>query len=117
MSSSIQDIGEGLAVDDHVYGSGDDGDSITDSFRTETTSITSSAFDYEYANGRRYHSYRAGQYLLPNDEEEQDRLDMVHHAWRLFWNGKLTQVPLKKPKRVLDVGTGTGIWAIDLYAA
>lgn len=27
--------------------------------------------------------------------------------------GKLHFAPLKNPKRILDLGTGTGIWAID----
>lgn len=27
--------------------------------------------------------------------------------------GKLYQAPVDKPQRVLDVGTGTGIWAMD----
>ncbi|KAJ3961265.1 hypothetical protein N0V92_002062 [Colletotrichum tropicale] len=47
---------------------------------SDTSSATSSIFDYEYENGRRYHAYRAGQYLLPNDETEQERLDMTHHV-------------------------------------
>ncbi|GLA47592.1 hypothetical protein AnigIFM63604_002270, partial [Aspergillus niger] len=41
-----------------------------------TTSITSSAMNYAYENGRRYHSYHEGEYVLPNDEQEQDRLDL-----------------------------------------
>ncbi|MCJ1260617.1 hypothetical protein MMC22_000479 [Lobaria immixta] len=38
-----------------------------------TTSIESSITAYKYEHGRRYHAYRAGQYNLPNDEQEQDR--------------------------------------------
>ena len=30
-----------------------------------------------YENGRRYHAFRAGNYPIPNDEKEQDRLDFV----------------------------------------
>jgi methylase of polypeptide subunit release factors len=33
---------------------------------------------------------------------------------RLVWDEKLHQAPLKEPHRVLDIGTGTGIWAIDM---
>jgi ubiquinone/menaquinone biosynthesis C-methylase UbiE len=33
---------------------------------------------------------------------------------RLLLDDKLYRNPLKSPRRVLDVGTGTGIWAIDL---
>ncbi|KAL2855648.1 S-adenosyl-L-methionine-dependent methyltransferase [Aspergillus pseudodeflectus] len=78
-----------------------------------TTSITSSAMNYTYENGRRYHSYHEGEYVLPNDEQEQDRLDLSHHIYRMLLNGELHRAPIKNPKRVLDIGTGTGIWAID----
>lgn len=34
---------------------------------------------------------------------------------RLTMNGKLFYAPIgDKPSRILDVGTGTGIWAIDV---
>ncbi|KAL4891217.1 S-adenosyl-L-methionine-dependent methyltransferase [Aspergillus ambiguus] len=77
-----------------------------------TTSITSSAFKYQY-NGRRYHSYHEGEYVLPNDEQEQDRMDLSHHIYRMLLEGELNRAPIKNPARVLDIGTGTGIWAID----
>ncbi|KAL4881871.1 S-adenosyl-L-methionine-dependent methyltransferase [Aspergillus karnatakaensis] len=78
-----------------------------------TTSITSSAMNYTYENGRRYHSYHEGEYVLPNDEQEQDRLDLSHHIYRMILKGELHRAPIKNPARVLDIGTGTGIWAID----
>jgi len=77
---------------------------------SETTSVTSSLFNYQYENGRRYHAYRAGQYLLPNDEKEQDRLDMTHHLFQLTLDGALTHTKLENPQEILDIGTGTGIW-------
>ncbi|RDW84633.1 methyltransferase [Coleophoma cylindrospora] len=77
-------------------------------------SITSSVVDYEYQNGRRYCGYRRGAYPLPNDEEEQDRLDLLHHIFRLALHGSLVSAPIgPTPQRVLDVGTGTGIWAME----
>lgn len=83
-------------------------------YSTATTSIASSVFSYVYSNGRRYHSDRfKAQYLLPNDETEQERLDLYHHIFLMLLDGKLHTAPLEKPQRVLDVGTGTGIWAID----
>jgi hypothetical protein len=81
---------------------------------SETSSATSSIFAYTYENGRRYHAYREGQYLQPNDEKEQERLDMVHHWYRLTLRGALFRAPIvKNPQKVLDIGTGTGIWAIE----
>ncbi|PYH88938.1 S-adenosyl-L-methionine-dependent methyltransferase [Aspergillus ellipticus CBS 707.79] len=80
-----------------------------------TTSLASSITDYVYENGRRYHRYRAGEYLFPNDETEQTRLDMLHHIFRLMLGGNLHLAPLvAAPQRVLDIGTGTGIWAMDM---
>ena len=72
-------------------------------------------FEFTYANGRRYHSdrFRRADYFMPNDEGEQERLDLYHHIFLQILGGKLYAAPLQKPQRVLDVGTGTGIWALD----
>lgn len=51
--------------------------------------------------------------MLPNDEREQDRLDLQHHSFRIMLNGKLGLAPIQSPNRVLDLATGTGIWAIE----
>ena len=84
------------------------------SISTNSTSITSSIRNYTYENGRRYHAFREGEYLVPNDDKEQDRQDYTHHVFRLLLGGSLFRAPITKhPQRVLDIGTGTGIWAID----
>lgn len=43
-------------------------------------------------------------------------LDMHHQIFLKVLDGKLTLAPLDRdpPKRILDVGTGTGIWALDI---
>jgi ribosomal protein L11 methylase PrmA len=51
--------------------------------------------------------------MLPNDDQEQDRLDMLHHVFRLTLGGALCRTRLDNPQKILDVGTGTGIWAIE----
>jgi len=81
---------------------------------SDTASLTSSIFNYEYENGRRYHAFKSGTYTLPNDEKEQDRLDVVHHMFTLMLSGRLHVAPLENPQRILDIGTGTGIWALDM---
>ena len=69
---------------------------------------------YGYGDGRRYHAYHAGKYLLPNDEKEQERMDLLHAVWdRVLKSDPLHKMPIS-PARVLDIGTGTGIWAIDM---
>ena len=52
--------------------------------------------------------------MLPNDDKEQDRLDLNHHCFQLALSGELFRAPITtKPQHVLDLGTGTGIWAIQ----
>lgn len=53
-------------------------------------------------------------YKFPNDEREQDRLDMIHHIIKLVLNDRLFLAPIEDgPIRVLDIGTGTGLWATE----
>ncbi|KAH8175553.1 methyltransferase domain-containing protein [Sarocladium implicatum] len=100
-------VDDGLARDDEGYGGSDGSQSYL-------TSLTESVMNYKYENGRRYHAYREGTYLMPNDDDEQDRMDMGHHIYRLMLGGELYLAPIPKDVgRVLDLGTGTGIWAID----
>jgi ubiquinone/menaquinone biosynthesis C-methylase UbiE len=41
-------------------------------------------------------------------------MDLCHHIYSLLLKGKLHTAPIvESPQRVLDLGTGTGIWAID----
>ncbi|KAJ5458040.1 hypothetical protein N7475_009428 [Penicillium sp. IBT 31633x] len=95
-----------------------DEDSLFDaqSILGSNLSFASSVRDYSYENGRRYHAYRNGQYPLPNDEEEQDRLALVHHLFKLLTGGDLHRAPISEtnPRRILDIGTGTGEWALEM---
>ncbi|KAL4746817.1 S-adenosyl-L-methionine-dependent methyltransferase [Aspergillus terricola var. indicus] len=92
----------------------DDDDTYSSEIESYATSVSSSVMNYHWQYGRRYHAFKEGSYKFPNDEREQDRLDMLHNMFRLVLNGKLFLAPIKDgPLRVLDIGTGTGIWAID----
>ncbi|KAF9877429.1 methyltransferase domain-containing protein [Colletotrichum karsti] len=87
------------------------------SIASSSTSVSSSIRDYRVENGRTYHRYKDGKYNIPNDESENDRLDLQHNLCLLTFNNTLGLAPPNKPdskvKRVLDVGTGSGIWAVD----
>ncbi|KAJ6006632.1 hypothetical protein N7451_004576 [Penicillium sp. IBT 35674x] len=105
-------------ISDGESTSGETNSVFDDEYHTDTSSHTASLLsdvkDYTYENGRRYHSYREGHYVLPNDDQEQDRQDLLHHVRNLVLNGDLYRAPLGKSlQRALDIGTGTGIWAID----
>jgi len=73
-------------------------------------------------------------YVYPNDEvsndtdpdpvhlrniepfqDEKDRLDIMHKLFEVRLEGKLHMAPIgEDPQRILDIGTGTGIWAMDI---
>ncbi|KPM42793.1 hypothetical protein AK830_g3750 [Neonectria ditissima] len=105
-SSPVQVPEDPLQVDDEL----DDDDSAFDGSKQPFVLIEIE--HTELSNGRRYHAFRQGAYLVPNDEEEQERMDLVHHIYTLVLDGQLHLAPISEnPQRVLDIGTGTGIWA------
>ena len=72
-----------------------------------TASLTSSIERYPVENGRRYHAFKDGSYVMPNDESELDRLDLTHNMLKIAMGMKLFNAPIgNAPKRILDVGTG-----------
>jgi len=97
---------QGDSLDDAGY---DSDDSVA------STSLASSARDYIYEHGRRYHAFRAGSYAFPNDDREQDREDLKHAMFLKLFNKTLHFAPIPSTGSInaIDLGTGTGIWAID----
>jgi hypothetical protein len=95
-----------------------------DGYETDSSaasmSLASSARNFIFENGRRYHSFRAGAYSFPNDDREQDREDLKHAMFLKLFNKTLhlAPIPTSGSINVIDLGTGTGIWSIDCtYAA
>ncbi|KAK6222972.1 methyltransferase [Colletotrichum tabaci] len=107
---------EALEAADPATDTDDDGSSVDDRISSYTASITSSIADYPTEYGRRYHAFRPGSYLMPNDEDEMDRLDLTHAMMLKLLDNRLYQAPLDKDKihKILDIGTGTGIWAMEM---
>ncbi|KAI8278686.1 Secondary metabolism regulator LAE1 [Colletotrichum sp. SAR11_240] len=70
----------------------------------------------DYAeNGRTYGGYRSGKYLLPVDDEEQDRLDIFHNMISIARKKALYSIPDPPAgSRIIDLGAGTGFWAIEV---
>ncbi|KAK6222051.1 umta methyltransferase family protein [Colletotrichum tabaci] len=107
-SVEVVEADEGFATDD--------ASTIEDRISNYTASLTSSVVDYPEEYGRRYHAFRPGTYSFPNDEVEMDRLDMAHALMVRAIGSRLFLAPLEREKvhRILDIGTGTGIWAVEM---
>ncbi|KAF3905206.1 hypothetical protein ABW21_db0200491 [Orbilia brochopaga] len=110
---AVVEPGEPTTIEAEVYSENESAYSDSD-LESYTTSLSSSVENYQYENGRRYHAFRPGQYYLPNDEREIDRLDLTHHTMTIALGGKLHRAPLHHPQKILDIGTGSGIWAIEM---
>jgi SAM-dependent methyltransferase len=55
---------------------------------------------------------------LPNDDKENGRLEIVAQLMRLILKNRLTLAPIKDDiGRAIDLGTGTGMWAIEFADA
>ncbi|KAG4261197.1 hypothetical protein FPRO04_08188 [Fusarium proliferatum] len=81
---------------------------------SSSTSLNTSIYQHAFENGRRYHQYRHGTYPIPNDDAEQNRDDMKHAMMLELTNGNLFFSPIvQNPQKIIDLATGTGIWAID----
>src|ERR1700743_1076748 len=87
---------------------------IRSSRHTDTTSLASFITNYRMENGRRYHAFNSTKYYQPNDEIAQEHIDLCHALCLRTFDNKSHLAPLgPNIQKALDVGTGTGIWAID----
>lgn len=94
----------------------DDGDSVFSDNISSTASLSDSIFEYRQLHGRTFHSdVGKAEAWAPNDERMIESMDIHHHMCTLLLGGKLFLSPLEtdKVQKVVDIGTGTGIWAID----
>lgn len=64
-------------------------------------------------HNRTYTDYGRHVSLLPNDKRYQELENIVHFTKTGELKGYLTRVPITAGMKVLDVGTGTGIWAMQ----
>lgn len=71
------------------------------------------------------HKFREGEndYWGPNDEKQNDQLDIGHHMLTLLLDNRLFLAPIDPSAKTgytfnaLDLGCGTGIWAMDFADA
>ncbi|KAF9582930.1 hypothetical protein BGW38_010569 [Lunasporangiospora selenospora] len=66
-------------------------------------------------DGRTRHTVESAPYMLPNDLTESDRLDAQHYLVRFVFKGNYNvKLDTDGPLRILDVATGTGVWALEM---
>jgi SAM-dependent methyltransferase len=81
----------------------------------QVVSVTPSISEGVSENGRLYHSYGERDCPFPNDHTAQVE-EIIKHEILLKVQKKLHFVNIPadgKKKNILDIGTGTGIWAIQ----
>ncbi|TPX15023.1 uncharacterized protein E0L32_004853 [Thyridium curvatum] len=109
-----QDEGMVLEADDEM------------SLLSSTASLRSSILSTRDENGRQYHGYKDGKYVLPIDQAydmvvtlanafAQEELYRQEYQYNLCLNtfGGYSFAPLNTVHRVLDVGCGLGFWACE----
>ena len=80
--------------------------------RSSTQSLAGSEIEHRVENGRKYANET---YFMPNDEKEQIRLAIAHQTFLLLLEGQLTFSRLQSNvERILEVGAGTGDWAVAM---
>jgi len=62
----------------------------------------------------RFHGIKKSSYPLPNDEEEHKRLDNLQLACRELLGGNVFAPISPTPTNILDVGTGSGAWCVEV---
>ncbi|KOS18886.1 Phosphoethanolamine N-methyltransferase [Escovopsis weberi] len=122
-AGSLMELDDGQGVSLYHHNGGPQGSGsyrlgrlMSDDLRTmhgvsdvaSTRSLWERELDYSYFENRRY----GGEYFMPNDEVEQVRLTLVHQLLLQALDNEITVLDLPDPTHVLDVGTGTGEWAI-----
>ncbi|KAI5464511.1 S-adenosyl-L-methionine-dependent methyltransferase [Mariannaea sp. PMI_226] len=80
-----------------------------------TTLLAPDILKYRIIHGRTYHAESGtAQYWASNDERQNTSMDMIHHFLKMVLDNELFLAPIRDDiETALDVGTGTGIWAID----
>lgn len=84
-----------------------------DSFKKGQIVRDGSGSRYVEVGGRRH--LADAPYVLPRDDQEINRLDFQHYMLRYALRGNFA-APTGSPASILDVGSGTGRWAMEMAA-
>ncbi|KAI1436394.1 S-adenosyl-L-methionine-dependent methyltransferase [Xylaria sp. CBS 124048] len=105
--------------DEEQYTTEETDSALGNDVASSTASLSASLLEYRTLHGRTYHSLQgSAEHWTPNDNTHLESMDCAHHCLTLLLKGKLYLAPIAEgPIKVLDVGCGTGIWAIDFADA
>ncbi len=67
--------------------------------------------DFQVLDGRQHMA--DAPYMLPRDDQEINRLDFQHYRLRYALRSNYA-APIGRPRSILDVGCGTGRWALEM---
>ncbi|KIO22495.1 hypothetical protein M407DRAFT_27991 [Tulasnella calospora MUT 4182] len=80
--------------------------------------------DVQIANGRTFSKQAGALYTLPTDAKEHNRLDYQHEMIRLLLDDSICPNPdlvnktlsadANPTPNIIDIGTGSGVWAIEM---
>ena len=63
------------------------------------------------------HGDHTTAYYVPNDSTELERMDNQYELTKILLDGRLHLAPLSRenpPRKIIDIATGTGRWAIEM---
>ena len=81
--------------------------------RSSATKEATAGRRFLQVGGRRHMA--DAPYVLPSDDQEINRLDFQHYMLRYALKGNYA-APLGRPATILDVGSGTGRWGLEMAA-
>ncbi|KAK4465270.1 S-adenosyl-L-methionine-dependent methyltransferase [Cladorrhinum samala] len=67
-------------------------------------------------NNREFQRYAVENsiYFAPVDEDEVERLVYQHQVFNMMFENRLIFPPIQRPRRILECGSGSGAWAIEV---
>jgi len=80
---------------------------------TADKSDNSTDYQHRVEAGRRFHSLDA-PWALPNDEDEQSRLQALQNHHKAHWDTNILAPIPPNPSLIADIGTGPGHWCIEV---
>ncbi|KAJ8658324.1 hypothetical protein O0I10_006007 [Lichtheimia ornata] len=89
----------------------------TEEITSKNSTNSSEASAYRYEGNRRYHNRDDVAYILPNDEEENDRVHQQHWMMRVAFGGNFDspiEEALAQGIEVLDSGCGPATWTLEM---